>query len=165
MTILKIHTYPDPVLREVAKPVDIFDKELHVLLDDLGKTMYHEDRGVGLAAPQVGVSKRIFVADVSEDRSGLIEFVNPSVKTEGDIIPWKEGCLSIPGYYDTVKRNARVVVTAQDRNGKEFTMEGDQLFARCVLHELDHLDGILFIDHLSRLKREMFQRWLKKQKQ
>ena len=132
------------VLRQRAHRVDKFDKKLRRLLDDMADTMYEAD-GLGLAAPQVGVSRRCVVIDVGE---GLIELVNPTVEwAEGEVVD-AEGCLSIPGRRCTVARPQRVRVRAQDRRGKWLELEGEDLLARCLCHEIDHLDGILYVDKM-----------------
>ena len=153
--------YPDPLLRESTQEVTEFGKELHQLLDDMAETMY-EESGIGLAAPQVGVLSRVTVIDVSSDRDSRIELINPTiVEHEGEVTS-EEGCLSIPDYRDSVSRAKKILFKAFDRFGKPFEMEADDLFSICVQHELDHLDGVLFVDRLSRLKKEMFKKWFKK---
>ena len=138
----------DDVLRKHARKVDRFDKRLHVLLDDMADTMY-EANGVGLAAPQVGIVKRVVVIDV-EDEHGLIELINPSIEeAEGEKLG-VEGCLSVPDRRGEVVRPERVVVKAQDRDGKPFTIEGTGLLARCLCHEIDHLDGVVYVDKMVR---------------
>ena len=139
-----------------------FNLELASLLDDMKETMYKSD-GVGLAAPQIGVLKRVTVIDVSKERDQLMEFINPEILGVFGKTTSEEGCLSIPGFRDSIKRSRKVLVKAQDRTGKEFTVEADELLAICLQHEIDHLDGVLFIDHLSRLKLQYFKRWLEKQ--
>ncbi|SEB44432.1 peptide deformylase [Paenibacillus sp. GP183] len=135
---------PDPVLREHAKPVTKFNSNLHKLLDDMAATMY-DAPGVGLAAPQVGILKRVIVMDVG-DEQGLIEMVNPEVvSTDGEQLG-PEGCLSIPGLRGDVARPLHVKAKGQDRNGNEITIEGSELLARCICHEIDHLNGVLFTD-------------------
>lgn len=161
MTILDIRIYPDPILKEVCKPVTGFNADLKKLLDDMYQTMLVSN-GIGLAAPQIGVNKRIAVIDVSEERDQRIELINPELTLLDGTIPSEEGCLSIPEYRDTVKRAPEVKVKAQDRDGNEFEIEADGLLAICMQHEIDHLNGILFVDKLSRLKRELFKRWFKK---
>ena len=154
MAILKILEFPDPRLRTIAKPVTQFDAALLKLVDDMIETMYAAD-GVGLAATQVDVHKRLVVIDVSEERNAPMVFVNPEITVLDQCTrEVKEGCLSVPDYYDDVKRPARVRVRHLDRAGavQEFDAEG--LLATVVQHELEHLEGGLFIDHLSRLKRE-----------
>lgn len=161
MAILELSIYPDPVLREETEAVENFDAELHTLLDNMRETMLDAD-GVGLAAPQVGIAKKITVIDVSESRSEGLELINPEIlESEGSKLG-EEGCLSIPDYREKVKRAEWVKVKAQDRSGESFEFEATGLLAVCVQHELDHLNGVLFVDHLSRLKRDMFKRWAKK---
>ena len=134
----------DDILRKHARRVDKFDKRLSVLLDDMADTMYEAD-GVGLAAPQVGVLKRCVVIDVGE---GLIELVNPEVLVaEGEVVD-VEGCLSVPGRRATVARPEKVRVHAQDRDGNHIELEGEGLLARCLCHEIDHLDGVLYVDKM-----------------
>ncbi|MGL4363190.1 MAG: peptide deformylase [Cellulosilyticaceae bacterium] len=142
MAIRTIRTKQDEVLRKISKRVEKFDEKLHILLDDMRDTMY-EAEGVGLAAPQIGILKRIFVVDVGD---GLIEFINPEIiKTDGEQFG-QEGCLSVPGCYGLVRRPNRVTVKAQNRNGEYFEVTGEELMARALLHENDHLEGNLFID-------------------
>ena len=144
MAIRKILTEEDETLRKHSRVVDKFDKRLWTLLDDMAETMYDAD-GAGLAAPQVGILKRVVVVDVGE---GLIELVNPEIiHTEGSEIK-PEGCLSIPGRRCTVERPVTVTVRAQDRNGKSFDVTGTELLARAFCHEIDHLDGILYVDKM-----------------
>ena len=134
----------DDILRKHARKVEKFDKRLGVLLDDMADTMYEAD-GVGLAAPQVGVLKRCVVIDVGE---GLIELVNPEILwAEGEIVG-PEGCLSVPGRRGTVARPQKVRVHAQDRHGKHIELTGEELLARCLCHEIDHLDGVLYVDKM-----------------
>lgn len=161
MTIREILTYPDDRLHNKCEEVSDFDGELHKLLDDMFETMYEAD-GVGLAAPQIGVLKRITVIDVSSDRNERLEFVNPIIVEAEGQISYEEGCLSIPGYRDMVKRKERVKVKAQDRHGETFEVEADEILSICLQHEIDHLDGILFVDKLSKLKQSFFKRWFKK---
>jgi len=166
MALRKILIYPDPFLRKKCDPVEEIDGELLELLDDMADTMYAAP-GVGLAAPQVGVDKRIIVVDViprgdkdSEeeeeyDRRGLIELINPEiVYSEGEIIS-EEGCLSIPGFLSDVKRKGIVSVEGYNREGELIEYKAEELLSRVFQHELDHLDGVLFIDRLGRLKREL----------
>jgi peptide deformylase len=162
MSILEIRIYPDPILKNVAQAVSLFDLELKTLVESMFETMYAA-RGIGLAAPQIGVSKRIVVIDISEDGDERHVFINPKIlKAEGQV-SGEEGCLSIPDFRERVARYERVQVQAQDVNGNSFTLDTEGLLAICLQHEIDHLDGILFVDRLSRLKREIFKRWLKKQ--
>ena len=142
MAIRNIVTEGDPVLRKQCRSVLKFDEKLAQLLDDMKETMYKAE-GVGLAAPQVGILKRVVVIDVGE---GLIELVNPEIISHKGKQEGTEGCLSFPGEYGTVIRPNKVTVRAQDRNGKEFTMQGKELLARAFCHEIDHLNGIVFKD-------------------
>ena len=144
MAVRKILRIGDETLRRKARPVDSFDKRIHTLLDDMAQTMYEAD-GAGLAAPQVGILRRVVVIDVGE---GIIELINPEIlETEGEQIN-AEGCLSVPGRRGTVKRPKRVVVRAQDRHGKPFELTGEDFLAIAVSHELDHLDGVLYVDKM-----------------
>jgi peptide deformylase len=163
MALLKIFHYPDPVLLTAGRPVTEFDDELKQLVKDMFETMY-EARGVGLAAPQVGVSKRLFVMDCSggQDPAQRIAIINPEVlRVEGNQ-NGEEGCLSFPGIFFNVERSLRAVVRAHDVDGKEFEVDGMELTARCMLHETDHCDGIVFIDHTTPLKRELVKRKIRK---
>jgi peptide deformylase len=144
MAVRKILHIGDETLRRKARPVENFDKRLHTLLDDMADTMYAAE-GVGLAAPQVGILRRAVVIDVGE---GIIELINPEITSaEGEQI-CAEGCLSIPGRRGTVKRPAKVTVHAQDRKGKPFDLTGEGFLAIAISHELDHLDGILYVDKM-----------------
>lgn len=161
--IYPIIKYPDPVLDKPAEDVTVFDDELKQLVDDMFESMYAAE-GIGLAAPQINISKRITVIDTSfkkvpEDK---IVLINPEIiEREGSQYE-EEGCLSLPDIRDKVKRAAWVKVRAQDVNGKFFEMEGTELLARAFQHEIDHLHGILFISHLSRLKRDLVKRKINK---
>lgn len=137
-----IRTENDPILRKVSKEVTKFDESLWGLLDDMAETMYAAD-GVGLAAPQIGLLKRIFVIDIGE---GITEFINPTVIMQDGEQFGEEGCLSVPKKYGHVRRPNHVTVRAQDRNGNWFEMTGEELMARAMLHEYDHLEGKLFVD-------------------
>jgi peptide deformylase len=151
MAILDVLTYPDPLLTRIAEPVKLIDNKIKKLVDDMAETMY-EAPGVGLAAPQVGELKRIMVIDVSEDKSQLRVFINPEIiKKEGTAVN-EEGCLSVPGFYDKVERAETVMVTALDRDGQRFTINASGLLAVCIQHEIDHLDGKVFVEYLSPLK-------------
>ena len=150
MTLLAIRVLGDPILRKETIPVDAFTPELQLLIDDMFETM-HAAKGVGLAAPQVGRSERLTVVDVHGARHVLI---NPEIIEREGSLKWEEGCLSIPEIYGDVTRAARVVVRALDREGKPFDVEGTELLGVCLQHEIDHLHGKLFIDHLSFLKRQ-----------
>lgn len=142
MATREIRTESDPILRKVSKAVTKFDKELWTLLDDMGDTMYEAD-GVGLAAPQIGILKRIFVIDVGE---GIIEFINPEILAVDGEQFGEEGCLSVPKKYGPVRRANHVKMRAQNRMGEWFEIEGEELMARAMLHENDHLEGKLFVD-------------------
>lgn len=163
MAKLKIRYLGDPVLREKASPVEEIDADLHRLVKDMAETMY-EVKGLGLAANQVGVPKRLFILDL-EQREGkpqLLVFINPEiVESEGELYE-EEGCLSIPGYSAKVRRKARLLVKALDLEGKPFEMELEGLGARAIQHEIDHLNGVLYIDYLSTLKKALFKKWWKK---
>ena len=150
MSILDLRVLGDPILRQDTKPVAEVSDDIRRLIDDMFATM-HEAKGIGLAAPQVGRLERIAVVDVDGDRP--LALVNPEIVSVEGTIKGEEGCLSIPDVFADVERNARVVVRALDRNGEPFTVEGTELLARCLQHEIDHLHGKLFIDHLSVLKR------------
>ncbi len=160
---LPIVKYGDPVLTKRADEVTEFDKDLHKLIDNMFETMYGAP-GVGLAAPQVGILKRLFVMDCSggKDAKQKIALINPVIELEEGAQDGDEGCLSFPGIYFKVNRPQRVTVRAQDINGSEFTLDVMDLEARCVEHETDHLDGELFIEYLSPLKRDLVKRKIKK---
>ena len=157
MTIRPLIILPDPVLRQVSTRIEQVDGDVQALADDMLATMY-DAPGIGLAAIQVGVPRRMLVIDLSkegEDKKPQV-FINPEILSASDERSvYEEGCLSIPDYYAEVERPARVTVTHLDRNGKEQVIEADGLLATCLQHEIDHLNGVLFIDHISRLKREM----------
>jgi peptide deformylase len=157
--IRKILTYPDPELKKKSVPVTVINDKTRELVRDMAETMY-DAPGVGLAAPQIGVNQRIIVIDVSakDEEPGLIIAINPViVHADGESYE-EEGCLSVPKYAANVRRHARVVATALNLEGDEVTYRADGLLAIAFQHELDHLDGILFIDHISPLKREIFRR-------
>jgi peptide deformylase len=163
MSLLQIVTWPNPILDAPAEPVTKFDDDLKKLVNNMFETMYSAP-GVGLAAVQVGVPKRLFVMDCSagKDPAQRIAMINPEVvgiegKQDGD-----EGCLSFPGIFFSVQRNLRAIVRAHDVNGEEFELDGTELTARCMLHETDHCDGIVFLDKMTPLKRELVKRRIKK---
>jgi peptide deformylase len=162
MTLLSVLHFPDPLLRNKALPVTLFDANLHQLIDDMFETMY-EQSGLGLAAIQVNVRQRIIVMDVSDDKKSPVCAINPDIISREGTQYEFEGCLSLPGVFDKVERAATVRMRAQDRHGEFFEIEADGLFAICIQHEIDHLDGILFADHLSRLKQERLRKKLEKQ--
>ncbi|TBF33769.1 peptide deformylase [Rhizobium leguminosarum] len=157
MTIKPLIILPDPVLRQLSKPIERVDSDLQRLADDMLETMY-DAPGIGLAAIQIGVPRRMLVIDISregEEKQPQV-FINPEiVKSSDERSLYEEGCLSIPDYYAEVERPAVVSVKYLDCNGKEQTVEADGLLATCLQHEIDHLNGVLFIDYISRLKREM----------
>lgn len=163
MAIRKIIYLPDSRLREVSKPVERFDDALHLLIEDMFETMY-DARGVGLAAPQIGLNIRLSVVDVSSDKTQQLVLVNPEIIESHGQAQYEEGCLSVPGAYDTVTRAESVRIRAQDRHGEFFEMTADGLLGECFQHEIDHLNGKLFVDLLSPLKRAMARRKLEKYK-
>ncbi len=162
MAKLEILEFPDPRLRTVAKPVEKVDDELRKLIDDMFETMY-ACPGIGLAATQVNVHTRLIVMDLSEDQPQPRVFINPEITPLTDeLAPYEEGCLSVPGFYEKVQRPARVRIKALDRDGNAFEEEADELLATCIQHEIDHLDGKLFVDYVSRLKRDRIKKKLEK---
>jgi peptide deformylase len=152
MARLTILEYPDPRLRKVAAPVPAVTPEVQKLVRDMAETMYAAP-GIGLAATQVDVHKRVIVMDISEARDELRVFINPEIASSAGEAENEEGCLSVPGYYDKVTRAARVRVRALDQNGTPFEIDAEGLLAVCIQHEMDHLVGKVFVDHLSPLKR------------
>ncbi len=161
MALLTILEYPDPRLKRIATAVTEFTPAIKKLVDDMAQTMY-EAPGIGLAATQVDVHKRIVVIDVSETKNDLRVFINPEIiEADGELMG-EEGCLSVPGYYDNVKRAANVVVRAQDATGKPFELAASDLLAVCIQHEMDHLKGTVFVDHLSQLKQVRVKNKMKK---
>ena len=162
MSLLEIHTYPDNCLRKQAKPVESFDDDLASLAQDMAQTMY-EAPGVGLAAPQVNINQRVVVIDVSENKDDLRVLINPEITEMQGQQEYEEGCLSIPGEFGIVERAAQIQVQALDLTGNSIEFDADGLLAICVQHEIDHLNGILFIDHLSKLKRDRIKKRLKKE--
>ena len=161
MTCLTILEYPDPRLRTVAQPVDAVDDALRRLIDDMLETMY-ASKGVGLAATQVNVHRRLLVLDVSDGQDQPMVLVNPEIVAREEVGTTQEGCLSVPGIFDDVERAQRIRVRALDRNGEQFEMDAEGLLAVCVQHEMDHLDGKLFVDYLSSLKRQRIRKKLEK---
>jgi peptide deformylase len=163
--VREILIWPDPILKQVAKPVDRVDDGVRRLLDDMAETMYAAD-GVGLAAPQIGELLRVIVIDTSPKQEGqkLIHLVNPEIVRSEGVTTYTEGCLSIPGEAEEVERAAQVTVRALDYHGKPFELACDGLLNIAVQHEYDHLQGTLFVDHLSSLKREIIRRRMKKLK-
>jgi len=164
MAQLRILEYPDPRLKKVASPVTAFTPEIARLVRDLAETMYAAP-GVGLAATQVDVHKRVLVIDISDTRDDLKVFVNPEILTAEGEAEQEEGCLSVPGYYDKVTRAARITVRAQNERGEPFELAADGMLAVCIQHEMDHLQGKVFVEYLSPLKRaRLAARARKKQK-
>ena len=161
MAILEILQYPDPLLYIPAQRVEKIDAETRKLIDDMAETMYAAP-GVGLAATQVSVHQQIIVIDVSEDRSDLRVFINPEITRREGVAVNQEGCLSVAGIYDNVERAESVTVTALDRNGARFTLNASGALATCIQHEMDHLEGKIFVDYLSELKQNRIRAKLKK---
>jgi len=161
MAKLEILHFPDPRLRTVAKPVPVVGAEIRRLIDAMFETMY-DAPGIGLAATQVNVHQRLLVLDVSEDKDQPQVFINPEILSRDGVEEMEEGCLSVPGVYDKVQRAERIKVRALDRDGKPFELEADGLLAVCIQHEIDHLDGKLFVDYLSSLKRQRIKKKLEK---
>jgi peptide deformylase len=161
MARLEILHFPDPRLRKRAIPVERVDDGIRQLVDDMLETMY-EAPGIGLAATQVNVQRQVIVIDISEDRNAPLALINPEILSREGEEEMEEGCLSVPGYYETVRRADRVRVRALDRDGESFEMDADGLLAVCIQHEMDHLDGKLFVDYLSPLKRSRIQKKLEK---
>ncbi|HZI84936.1 MAG TPA: peptide deformylase [Casimicrobiaceae bacterium] len=164
MMVLDILQYPDPRLRKVAAPVPVVSAEIRKLVRDMAETMYGAP-GVGLSATQVDVHKRVIVIDVSATHDELKVFINPEILASEGESDCEEGCLSVPGYYDQVRRAARVTVRALDERGEPFELSADGMFAVCIQHEMDHLVGKVFVDYLSPLKRaRLATRMRKKQR-
>jgi len=162
MTILNILHHPDPRLRAVASPVSHVDDTVRQLLDDMLETMY-EAPGIGLAATQVNVDKRVVVIDVSEEKNQPLCLINPEITEREGSEEMDEGCLSVPGVFETVKRAERVKMQALDRDGQLFELQADGLLAVCIQHEIDHLDGKLFVDYLTQLKQKRIRKKLEKE--
>ncbi|MGI9342316.1 MAG: peptide deformylase [Gammaproteobacteria bacterium] len=163
MAKLTILEFPDPRLRTRAKPVEAVDDELNALIDDMFETMYAAP-GIGLAATQVDVHKRLLVADVSADGSDPRALINPVIVEKDGVTVTEEGCLSVPGYYEEVERAEHIRVRYLDRSGKEVEAEAEGLLAVCIQHEMDHLEGKLFVDYLSEAKRQRIRKRLVKDK-
>lgn len=162
MAVLDILEFPDPRLRTKASPVKEVSDQLRTLIDDMLETMYAAP-GIGLAATQVNVHQRLLVMDVSESGDQPLVFINPEITVlDPDLGEYDEGCLSVPGYYETVHRPKSISVTALDRNGQSTTQQLDGLLAICLQHEIDHLEGKLFVDYLSPLKRQRIRKKLEK---
>jgi len=163
MTKLAILEYPDPRLRKTAAPVTLVDDAVRQLADDLLETMYAA-KGVGLAATQIDVHRRLIVLDVSETRDQPLVLINPELLKWSGSDPAEEGCLSLPGIYDKLSRATYIRVRALGRDGKPFEMDAEGVLAVCIQHEMDHLDGKLFVDYLSELKRQLIRRRLQKER-
>ena len=169
MTLLTVHTFPDPILKQIAKPIDVFDRGLVNLAENMLSTMYNSE-GIGLAANQVGILKRIMVVDVfsgNEDQSTRDPhvFVNPNIIEKSGEVVSEEGCLSVSDFRAEVKRVEQIILNYQDVKGNSHQLQTDGITAICIQHELDHLNGILFIDHLPLLKQNMVKKRLIKQAQ
>ncbi|MES9862209.1 MAG: peptide deformylase [Candidatus Thiodiazotropha sp. LLP2] len=162
MAILDILHFPDPRLRNKAKPVVQVDDSIRRLIDDMLETMYQAP-GIGLAATQVNVAKRVVVIDLSEEKNQPLCLINPEILEKDGVEQMEEGCLSVPGVYESVSRADRIRFSALDRDGVPFEEEAEGLLAVCVQHELDHLDGKLFVDYLSSLKRQRIRKKLEKE--
>ena len=163
MAILEILEFPDPRLRTKAKPVDTVNDTIRQLVDDMFDTMY-EAPGIGLAATQVNQHLQIIVIDVSEEKDQPLVFINPRIDVlDEEQQEYDEGCLSVPGFYETVCRPSHIKVSALDRDGQSFEMSPDGLLAVCIQHEVDHLNGKLFVDYVSKLKRQRIRSKLEKQ--
>ncbi|VAX14321.1 Peptide deformylase [hydrothermal vent metagenome] len=162
MSMLTILRYPDERLRSIASPVEHFDPKLHRLIDDMLETMYAAP-GIGLAATQIDVHKQLLVIDISEGKNQPLVLINPEILAHDGCQKFDEGCLSVPGIYESVERAMHIRLRACNRNGKSFEMEAEDLLAVCIQHEMDHLQGKLFVDYLSSLKRQRIRKKLQKQ--
>jgi peptide deformylase len=162
MALLPILHYPDPRLHTVARPVAVVDDRIRKLIKDMAETMYAAP-GIGLAATQVDVHERVLIIDISEARDTLLAFVNPEIVASSGEAETEEGCLSVPGVFEKVTRAERVTVRAQNAQGESFTLEAEGLLAVCIQHEIDHLEGKVFVEYLSRLKQQRIASRLKKQ--
>ena len=163
MALLQILEFPDPRLRNRAQPVAQVDASVRTLIDDMFETMYAAP-GIGLAATQVNVAKRVLVIDLSERRDEPLALINPEILQRAGVEETEEGCLSVPGYFDKVTRAEQIRVRALDRDGKQIEFDADGLLAVCIQHEIDHLDGKLFVDYLSELKRTRIRKKLEKER-
>ena len=163
MALLNILEFPDPRLRKVAEPIIEVDERIRQLCKDMLETMY-EAAGIGLAATQVNVHKRLLVCDISEDQSQPLVFINPEIQESSEkVSSYDEGCLSVPGYFEEVERPDKVIVSALNQDDTAFEMEIDGLLSTCIQHEIDHLNGKLFVDYLSSIKRQRIRSKLEKQ--
>ena len=161
MALLQILEFPDPRLRTRAAPVEVVDDAVRQLLDDLLETMYAA-RGIGLAATQVDVHRRVLVMDISEERDQALSLINPQILANEGQCESEEGCLSVPEYTEFVPRAEKIRLRAQDRDGNSFEMDAEGLLSICIQHEMDHLEGKLFVDYLSELKRQRLRKRLSK---
>ena len=161
MALLDILIYPDQRLHKKAKPVEKVDDRIKQLVDDMSETMYQAP-GIGLAAPQVNVLERIIVVDISESKDSLLAMVNPEIISSNGLAEHEEGCLSVPGVYAQVQRHENIRVRAQDREGEVFELDADGLLGICIQHEIDHLDGKVFVDYLSHLKQGRIRKKMQK---
>jgi peptide deformylase len=161
LSILTVLEFPDKRLRTQAKQVTIFDQTIKTLIDDMLETMY-ESQGIGLAATQVNVHQRVIVIDISDEKDAPLCLINPEIIEETGIEESKEGCLSVPGFFEKVPRAAHIKIKAVDKEGATFELEADELLSVCIQHEIDHLDGKLFVDYLSPLKRQRIKAKLDK---
>ncbi len=163
MALLEILEFPDPRLRTKAQPVADVDDKIRQIVEDMFETMY-DSKGIGLAATQVNIHQRIIVIDISEEKNEKNVFINPQITILDDVPDsYDEGCLSVPGFYETVERPKKVRVEALNQNGEAFTIEPEGLLAVCIQHEIDHLDGKLFVDYISPIKRNRIRKKLEKQ--
>lgn len=161
MAVLEILHYPDPRLRNKALPVAVVDDTVRTLISDMLETMYKAP-GIGLAAPQVNVSKQIITIDISDERDQPLCLINPQIRVRDGVERMEEGCLSVPNVYEEVERAQHIIMTAQDREGKVFELEATGLLAVCIQHEMDHLEGKLFVDYLSEIKRQRIRKKIDK---
>lgn len=164
MAILDILEFPDPQLRTIARPVKTVDERIQQLVSDMTETMYHAE-GIGLAATQVNVHRQVVVIDVSEERDTPLVFINPSIEVlDPELHNYQEGCLSVPGYYEEVSRPTGVKVSALNEQGEAFEITAEGILAVCIQHEIDHLNGKLFVDYISALKRNRIKQKLQKER-
>jgi len=161
MTKLTILEFPDPRLRKKASPVEAIDDALRALIDDMFETMYGAP-GIGLAATQVDVHRRLLVADVSNDQTEPYALINPKILEKDGVLVTDEGCLSVPGFYEAVERAEHIRVTFLNRDGEEIEMDAEGMLGVCIQHEIDHLDGKLFVDYLSEAKRQRIRKRLER---
>ena len=161
MALLNILKYPDPRLHKVAEPVRCFNEELSSLIRNMAETMY-ESKGIGLAATQVDIHQRIIVIDISEEKNSLITLVNPTLKNYSGLQEYDEGCLSVPGFFETVKRYDLVSIDYQDEHGQAKSLTADGLLSVCIQHEMDHLIGKVFVEKLSQLKQQRIKKKISK---